>query len=164
MVRAGFGKHIQVAKPGPDDLKLPIGYSVCYVVIISLVKYSILLFLWRIFSVPTFKKYLYIIAVIITAWAIAGVSQVIYLGIMRLVDHYVQLSMALMSCIPLQAYWDHSIEGRCIDIELKYLVNCIPNTATDVGLLILPIPHLLKLHVNKSQKIGLIAVFMLGGL
>ena len=56
------------------SLQMTISYFVLYVVIIAIIKYSILMFYWRIFRLPSFKLPLQIMAGITTAWAIASVS------------------------------------------------------------------------------------------
>lgn len=40
----------------------------------------------------------------------------------------------------------------------------VPNILTDVILLLVPIPHILKLNVRRSQKQLVIGTFVVGGL
>lgn len=96
-------------------------------------------------------------------------------GKLRIVIHVIMVIIVLCtlvasfdwvySCRPLQKYWDISItEGSCI-YRLKIpIINCVMNTATDVAILILPALILRNLHLPTKQKIGIILVFMTGGL
>lgn len=69
------------------------------------------------------------------------------------------------SCRPLQKYWDLSItSGSCIYWLQISIFSCVMNTATDIGILILPPLMLRNLHVPRKQKIGVIIVLMTGGL
>lgn len=42
------------------------------------------------------------------------------------------------------------------------LLNSVFNVVTDFWILILPMPHIMKLQLPKSRKIGLVAVFAAG--
>lgn len=74
----GFGKHYTCASPGaiPFFLKTLLAWEFLYTIILATTKYSILLFLYRVFHVEKFKRLLWVMAAIITAWAVAVVSSV----------------------------------------------------------------------------------------
>jgi len=66
-----------------------------------------------------------------------------------------------VSCIPLEAGWDSSIQGTCLGVAVS-LANSVIHVITDFIIFLLPLPVILKLKINKKQKIGLVAVFSLG--
>ena len=67
-------------------------------------------------------------------------------------------------CLPPERNWNPSLPGYCGDQHLLNIVSPIPWIATDVSILIMPIPMVIRLHMPKSQRIALIGVFLLGGL
>ena len=54
--------------------------------------------------------------------------------------------------------------GHCVNKGALYLATAGLNAATDVTLLVLPIPMIAKLHVPLVQKLGLVAMFSIGSL
>ena len=72
--------------------------------------------------------------------------------------------VAVFACSPITYQWDRSSpEGHCIDIETWYKTTAAPNIATDLAIMILPIPTIINLQVSVSQKMGLAVVFFVGG-
>ncbi|KAJ9602386.1 hypothetical protein H2200_013241 [Cladophialophora chaetospira] len=63
------------------------------------------------------------------------------------------------ACSPVAKQWDPSIPGHCIHTVQSYYGTSL---GFDVLIIAIPIPILLKLKLNKRQKIGLIGVFCLG--
>lgn len=76
----------------------------------------------------------------------------------------VQLVGAGLHCIPFDALWNPEIPGRCIDINVLFLVCSSLNIATDFAILCLPMPELWRLKVSRRQKCQLTFMFLLGGL
>jgi hypothetical protein len=75
----------------------------------------------------------------------------------------VTVPIVAAQCRPLSYVWDKSIHGgRCIDQVAMFRFGAIPNTATDVFMLVLPMPLLWKLKVSLKMKIGLFLTFILG--
>ena len=74
--------------------------------------------------------------------------------------------MGLFSCVPVNAFWEKSLypSSRCINIPGYYLGVAVPNIATDVVLLIFPLPLIWGLHLAKSQKIAVTGIFVIAGL
>ena len=70
--------------------------------------------------------------------------------------------MSYSNLPPISYSWDKSIGGRCIDDGAFYAYLSLPNVVTDVGMMILPIPMIWKLHSSPSKKFGLFSMFMLG--
>ncbi|KAM7188933.1 Satratoxin biosynthesis SC1 cluster protein 4 [Naviculisporaceae sp. PSN 640] len=108
------------------------------------VKFSILFQYRRIFQTQWAKRLLLAILVYFIAYALQCIS------------------MSIFMCVPVQRYWDQSIEGRCLDQFLLHFVQAAGNTFNDILLLVFPIPFLRKLNVNRRVKAVLIAVFACG--
>ncbi|KAE8375925.1 hypothetical protein BDV26DRAFT_266899 [Aspergillus bertholletiae] len=71
---------------------------------------------------------------------------------------------AFLNCIPVAKFWDKTVEGYCLDDKGLWFSNASMHITTDLAILIIPIPALVKLDLPKRQKIALITVFALGGL
>ena len=68
-------------------------------------------------------------------------------------------------CRPIAYFWNRTIPGgHCIDLLGLILGTGITNVVLDVMILILPLPVLSKLQIGKAKKIGLIGLFLVGGL
>ncbi|KAK7544197.1 uncharacterized protein J3D65DRAFT_8650 [Phyllosticta citribraziliensis] len=67
-------------------------------------------------------------------------------------------------CIPVEAFWNRSIQGQCINPLISNYVNAGFNISTDLVIILIPIPALNKLQVSKSQYIALLVAFSIGGL
>ncbi|TVY93747.1 hypothetical protein LAWI1_G000884 [Lachnellula willkommii] len=66
-------------------------------------------------------------------------------------------------CTPFAAQWDKTI-GHCVNVEAYYQAGSAPNMATDVVILLLPIPTLIALHASVVRKIGLLLIFVTGSI
>ncbi|KAL3465028.1 hypothetical protein BJX64DRAFT_285895 [Aspergillus heterothallicus] len=69
---------------------------------------------------------------------------------------------AFLNCLPVNHFWDESVEGQCIPKAFLWFFNAGMNIATDVAILILPIPVLSHLRLPRRQKVGVIFVFATG--
>lgn len=157
-VHEGFGRHVEVA--GPDALKK--WYFILYLFensygpAIAMVKFSILLYYKRIFTENTarmlvtiwFQRALYFMGAVMVSWLI------IFQGLF------------IFACTPINWFWDHEpVTGHCpADIQKIFYVQVIPNIATDLMLLALPMPLIWRLQLPKAQKLALIGIFLLGSL
>lgn len=54
------------------------------------------------------------------------------------------------------------MEGYCINIFLVQLLVSVPSILCDIAILCLPLPHVLRLKTNLTQKVFLVFMFMLG--
>jgi hypothetical protein len=71
----------------------------------------------------------------------------------------------IFSCTPTKAGWDLSIQNpTCINRNALYFAVNGFNIFTDVVILLLPIRLVLGLQIPSRQKIGLLFIFMTGGL
>ncbi|OQD90411.1 hypothetical protein PENANT_c001G08835 [Penicillium antarcticum] len=66
------------------------------------------------------------------------------------------------SCRPVAKQWDMSVEGTCIDTVSFYYALAGTNLGFDILVIILPLPVLWKLQLQRKQKLVLTAIFALG--
>ncbi|KAF7117557.1 hypothetical protein CNMCM5793_006609 [Aspergillus hiratsukae] len=65
-------------------------------------------------------------------------------------------------CRPLRRLWDPSVDGHCVNINAWFRYSRIVNIVSDVVMLILPIPHVIRLQSTMRLKVGLLITFLLG--
>lgn len=71
---------------------------------------------------------------------------------------------AFLNCIPVAKFWDPRIEGYCLSQKGLWFSNAGMHIATDLAILVIPVPALMALELPRRQKGALIAIFALGGL
>jgi hypothetical protein len=72
------------------------------------------------------------------------------------------LGTFLVPCLPVRAFWDKSVKGKCIgNLPFWYTASAL-NIVTDVGIFVLPLPVLAKLKLPMRQKVGLMGVLTIG--
>ena len=102
---------------------------------------------WRLFGGDRRIRFaLYVIIGMLVAW---------FLG---------ALVSGLFICQPIHKFWNKSIPGHCVNTMTYFRAIAGTNLATDVFILVLPIPVLWGLHRPASERLALIAVFALGAL
>lgn len=70
---------------------------------------------------------------------------------------------AFLVCSPLPFYWDATIKGgHCGNEFLSYIITGSINIATDIMVLLLPIPCLAQLELGLCKRLILIATFACG--
>lgn len=69
-----------------------------------------------------------------------------------------------INCLPVQKFWDRSLEGACMDIAPFSYGQQIPNILSDAIILVMPLKVVWTLPIPKSQKVMLSGVFIVGGL
>lgn len=73
------------------------------------------------------------------------------------------LPMAIWQCVPIHAIWDlQRSNARCLSLSGVAYANAAVNIATEVAILVLPLPLLQRLRVSKSKKAALYAIFGAG--
>lgn len=70
----------------------------------------------------------------------------------------------ITSCLPVQAFWDRSVPGKCQ--ETNVLGSWITSTelVTSILVIVLPLPWLWQLQLPRAKKIALGGIFLLGSL
>lgn len=71
---------------------------------------------------------------------------------------------AFLNCVPVAKFWNPAIPGHCLSSPGLWFSNASMHIATDLAILIIPIPALAALDLPKRQKVALIVIFALGGL
>ena len=125
--------------------KVIIALVILYSFAVAFSKLAILALYLRIFIEKRSRLVIWILAAIVAATPFA-------------------VSLAtVFQCSPVRYAWDKDIlRGTCIDAQKLYLYCGLPNIITDVVILLLPIPMIVKLHADKSHKFGISIVFFLG--
>jgi hypothetical protein len=111
-----------------------------------LTKISLLMLFHRIFVSKLEKNATKVIGVIVVLWWIGT------------------LLADTLICIPAQRNWKPETPGHCGNKQLLAILPPIPWIATDLAMMILPMPMVYKLRVPVLQRVGLALLFMLGGL
>lgn len=71
---------------------------------------------------------------------------------------------SLLACIPISLSWDPTKKGHCINIAAFYIANGCLNVITDLCILALPIPVILRTSFTLRQKVMLCIIFGTGSL
>ncbi|KAH7007835.1 hypothetical protein B0J12DRAFT_692198 [Macrophomina phaseolina] len=109
-------------------------------------KVSILCFYSR-FSTNRSKAFIFIMMVIVIVYSLPASFLLLY------------------ACRPIAKLWDSTITyGSCINYFPLAVVYATANVFTDLALLVTPLFFFRKLRLPRRQKIGLIFIFMTGGL
>ncbi|KAL4797004.1 hypothetical protein BDV19DRAFT_377751 [Aspergillus venezuelensis] len=142
----GMGRHI--AALDEEDVKtFMMGdyiFSHFYDFAIASTKLSVLALYYRIFPKPHFRRVVILTAVFVVMWLTA----------MELVLGF--------QCRPIQRFWDLDVDGECFNlVAFSYFTN-ITNLVTDLWILVLPLPIIMRLHISRDKKIGLSLLFSVG--
>ena len=147
----GVGTHFAViALKDPSELisytKIVIAYSTFYGIAMTLPKISVLCMFLQIFVESWQRKACYVLIGILAATSVADVIANWNL------------------CTPLSFLWDKTIPGgHCIDVSAYWRWGTFPNIVTDVLMILLPIPAIIKIQLKWKDKIGILLTFLIGG-
>lgn len=120
--------------------------SVLYAPAQGFAKFSLLLFYRRLAPFKWFQVAIYIVMFVVFAYT---------LGIMF---------SLIFPCRPIVSNWDVTVTGKCISKTGIYIATAVINIATDIALLVLPIPVLARLQMPLLEKAALIAMFSIGSM
>lgn len=70
----------------------------------------------------------------------------------------------IFQCVPIAAFWDKSVDARCINSDAFWYSYGITNIITDAIIFALPVREVAMLHLPRREKIGLMLVFLMGAL
>ncbi|PLB43139.1 integral membrane protein [Aspergillus steynii IBT 23096] len=70
---------------------------------------------------------------------------------------------AFLNCIPVAKFWDPTLPGYCLSMKGLWFSNASMHIATDLAILLIPLPVLSALDLPRRQKIALMSIFALGG-
>jgi hypothetical protein len=146
MIKEGMGLHADTIPMENVVMiaKYLVVAEVLYVFNLVWTKLSILLMYYRIFRFPYFKTWAYIIGTFVILWVICITFLFIFI------------------CVPVQKLWYPQIPGHCINQVGTWIANAISTIATDLVILLLPIPQVWKLQLRISEKIAVLIAFSLG--
>ncbi|KAI5457673.1 hypothetical protein BGZ63DRAFT_393462 [Mariannaea sp. PMI_226] len=146
LLKQGVGKHSGALTV--DELatlnKTLVGAEIVYVTAVNVYKISLLFLYNRIFPLRSIRLGSYICGGLSTAWNLACIFA------------------ATFQCNPRAKIWEPWRDGFCIDLFLTQLCISIPTIMCDVAILALPIPHVWKLQTNRTQRILITGIFLLG--
>lgn len=152
MTQIGGAGHHAVSVPITTVqtwLKLSKVLEYTYTPAVMFSKLAALFLYYQVFEVTVFRRCIYALGVIII---LQGVASFI---------------LAFSICRPFRYFWTQVVDvndGSCGDVMMFYRVYSVPSLVTDVAMLIIPFPILLKLNIATSEKIGLILTFMAASL
>lgn len=72
----------------------------------------------------------------------------------------------ILGCTPISHYWTQfkGTEGTCIDVGQFFVILAIINLFTNVIVLLIPVPEVLKLQMSREKKGAVFGILALGGL
>ncbi|KAF5665137.1 integral membrane protein PTH11 [Fusarium heterosporum] len=86
-------------------------------------------------------------------------------GVLFLVAGYnlAILLVIVFGCFPFEKSWDFTVlEGSCVDRSAVYICTAALGIGTDLILLLMPLPMILRLQMPRRQKAGLVVLFAIG--
>lgn len=92
---------------------------------------------------------------------------IVGIGVIIILQGVISFILAFSICRPFRYFWTQAVDvddGTCGDVMLFYKSYSIPSLVTDLVMLVLPWPILLKLQMPTSEKIGLILTFLTASL
>lgn len=150
----GVGHHLEVvAQLSPE--KLPYWGKTCLIAIPALYAPAV-----------TFPR-LVVLAVYLRVFTDKRSRSTSYvLAAVTIVACIVNVILSMWPCDPYAFKWDRTIEGGyCrVDGQLHLRIGGLPNIPTDLAMLILPLPVILRLNTSTRIKLGLTTTFLMGGL
>ncbi|KAK3358071.1 hypothetical protein B0T25DRAFT_176443 [Lasiosphaeria hispida] len=144
----GFGEHIANLLPENkiETLKYFYMCQITYKTSINLTKCSILLLYIRLFgNVRWIKWVCWFLVISVGMYCVASVVATVF------------------QCDPVPRAFNKLIPGVCINNATFWYANAGFNIATDVIILLIPMPLVWQLQIPRIQKAALIVVFALGG-
>ena len=148
----GVGRHVQYVEQFPDKIRY--WYQSCLIAVpclymmgTALPKFVILAVYLEVFVDKYSRIACWILASIIGLNVVANIPPLVY------------------KCDPISYGWDKSSPGGwCADAEPRLTYPSLANIFTDLVMLLLPIPVMWRLHVNRATKIGVGCTFATGGM
>ncbi|SPJ75756.1 related to integral membrane protein [Fusarium torulosum] len=142
----GLGRHVATLKEGELLLYLRNFYItiVLYTSAVMFLKMTLLVGYYRVLAVQNSRKFYIAAIVLVGGWSVS------------------QLGVAIFGCSPIHGFWDLSVKTHCINTTVMWYTNVAGNIATDLIVIVLPIPAIVKLNLPNRQKWYLVGIFVLG--
>lgn len=143
----GNGVHINQINPDTAMTMFRLFYVSVWIynISLSMTKISILLQYLRLFAVSSAR---------IACWIVLAAT--VIFGIWSVFGN-------IFLCKPVAYWWNKSLDGHCLDERSVWLSNSIVNMATDIIIVLIPIPVVFRLCISLKQKLSLTLLFVLGG-
>ncbi|KAK2016456.1 integral membrane protein [Colletotrichum eremochloae] len=146
MYSAGMGLHADQVEL--DSIVMMAKYlvvaEILYAWNLGWTKLSLMLMYYRIFHIPFFKKMTWFVITFVFAWVICITFLFIFI------------------CVPVEKLWYPQLPGHCINQVATWIANAASTIFTDLLILLLPLPQVWKLQLQKAEKIALTFAFGLG--
>lgn len=72
--------------------------------------------------------------------------------------------LSIFQCTPIPFYWNKDIEGKCLNLPAVAYSGAAVTIASDIFIVILPIPVIKSLNLGWKKKLGVMCMFALGSL
>ncbi|KAJ5752724.1 hypothetical protein N7520_009641 [Penicillium odoratum] len=147
----GVGSHVNAIPVSIFQtwLQLSKVLEFTYTLAVMFAKLATLFLYYQVFEVSRYRR------------VIAGI------GVIIILQGLISIILAFSICRPFRYFWTQAADvndGTCGDVMLFYKSYSIPSLVTDVMILVLPWPIVLKLQMHTSEKIGLIFTFLAASL
>ncbi|KAK8066226.1 hypothetical protein PG997_012973 [Apiospora hydei] len=114
---------------------------------ITLIKFAILAFYWRVFNTSSIRWPIIILAILSGVWLLA------------------RTFITIFHCVPVHAFWDETVEdATCLISDSEYIFwSTLAHFILDVVIIVLPAVEIRKLQqFSTKQKIGTCSLFGFG--
>ena len=74
------------------------------------------------------------------------------------------LASVIFECTPISYFWTRTGNGHCVNVTLLLYFSASLTVLADISILLLPMPIVWNLQMKRSKKIGVMGIFLLGGL
>ncbi|KAI1807497.1 hypothetical protein F4811DRAFT_506024 [Daldinia bambusicola] len=146
--RYGLGSHIYDFDSEEEFIKF---YKLFYITTLTynttlmIIKFSLFLQYYRLIQeVPRYRIYYIATMTVVGSWLVA------------------QEFIFIFPCTPVYEYWTFAPDRKCLDSNLVGWMNAIGNILTDVIILALPVPVVIRLNLKKGRKWAVLGIFGLG--
>ncbi|KAL1976220.1 hypothetical protein VTN31DRAFT_2502 [Thermomyces dupontii] len=148
LMRNGLGSHIDLIPEKNVQTFLQINWSNTFVYsgCICFIKLSILALYKRLFAVTSMGIAIKAMAAFVILWTVS----------LYIINGFL--------CIPVNRFWDSTVEGACVDMAKFYYGQQIPNIISDFVILVMPMKIIWELPITKVQTALLSGIFLIGGL
>ncbi|KAI1029381.1 hypothetical protein LB504_010617 [Fusarium proliferatum] len=145
-IKYGFGRHqvFLTEEESRNYFKVFYVSIILYLVSLGAIKTTLLCQYYRAFAINKMKTVLLVAMVFVSAWSIS------------------QIFLNIFICTPIAAFWDRTIEGRCIPRNPTWYITAAGNIATDIMIIVIPFPVVIKLNLARRQRFVLLGVFCVG--
>jgi len=142
----GYGRHIWTISPLKYETLFIFMfiYEILYSLVTMFIKVAILSLYYRIFPQSWLQRTIIVCSIIVILQSIAFILSIIFL------------------CTPVAFAYNKQLEGTCGNPLPLILTGAITSVVEDVGIIILPLPSILKLSLRPEKKVGVVIILCIG--